>query len=68
MRYKLYDKIKMITNKYLKDNVTLGTVGIIIDDYGNNYFEVQFYDESWKETINFFAVKGDDFELIDKDM
>ena len=39
-------RIKVLNDNYIEDNVKAGDIGYILDDYGNGYYEVQFWDES----------------------
>lgn len=66
-RYECYSEVKLITDKYISDGVPCGRCGIIIEVYNDDdYYEVQFYDESGELSSVFFAVAGSEIVLVVK--
>jgi len=63
MTFKCYSKIKVVTDKYERDGISKGTLGIILEIYDEDNYEVQFLDENNELSNIFFAVKKDDFVL-----
>ena len=61
---KIFQKIKMLTNKYAEDGITEGAVGYILEIYDQNYCEVEFSDADGN-TIAVQAINKDDFIVID---
>ena len=43
---KLFIKVKISNDNYISDNVKKGDIGYILENYGDGYYEVQFWDES----------------------
>lgn len=60
MEYKLYSKVKVITNKYEEKGVFCGAIGIILEKYKTGDYEVQFLDKENEFTDIFFSVNKDD--------
>lgn len=64
-RYECYSEVRLI--KYISDGVPCGRCGIIIEVYNDDdYYEVQFYDESGELSSAFFAVAGSEIVLTEK--
>jgi len=61
---KPYQSVRLTTDKYLKDGIKKGDVGVILEDYGDMNFEVEFSDEKGI-TIALFAFPAEDLEPID---
>lgn len=61
---KIFQKIKMLTNKYAEDGIMEGSVGYILEIYDQNYCEVEFSDADGN-TIAVQAINKDDFIVID---
>ena len=66
MKYKLepYQKVKLITDKYINDGIKKGDIGVILEDYDGNNYEVEFSDKKGI-TIALFAFPKEDIELVD---
>lgn len=60
MRFKLYSKVKLITDKYQNDGVKLNSIGIVMDSYDSNDYEIQFLNQEGEPTDIFFAVNEHD--------
>lgn len=61
---KPYQTVKLLTDKYLSDGIKKGDMGVILADYGDGYFEVEFSDKNGI-TIALFAFPREDLELIE---
>ena len=60
---KLYQKVKLLTNRYIKEGLKKGDIGVILEIYNDNNFEVEFFDENGF-TIALFAFPGNELEPI----
>lgn len=65
MEFRLYSKVKLVTDKYKSNDTPVGTIGIILDSYDTGDYEVQFLDNEGNPTTNFFAVNKSDIEKIE---
>jgi hypothetical protein len=61
---KPYQKVKLLTDKYIKDGIKKGDVGVILEDYDGKNFEVEFSDNNGI-TIALFAFPKEELELAD---
>lgn len=61
---KPYQKVKLLTDKYIKDGIKKGDVGVILEDYDGKNFEVEFSDNNGI-TIALFAFSKEELELAD---
>lgn len=64
MAYNCYSKIKLVTNKYEKDGIAKGTLGIILEVYDEENYEIQFLDKDNELSNVFFAVRKDEIICI----
>ncbi|MDF9825365.1 hypothetical protein M2475_001820 [Breznakia sp. PF5-3] len=65
MKYKLYDTIQLITNKYVPIGVLKGTFGIIVEIYDEDNFEIEFIQNDAYPTGKVFPVKKEEIMLVD---
>lgn len=61
---KLYQKVKLLTDKYMKEGIKKGDVGVILEIYDENNFEVEFSDENGY-TIALFAFPKEEIEAVE---
>jgi uncharacterized protein YkuJ len=61
-----YSRIRLSTHSYEREGVPVGTVGYIVEVYGNEAYEVEFLDEN-NNTIALFSVKQDEVEPAEPD-
>ena len=62
---KPYQKVKLLTDKYLEEGIKKGDIGVILEDYDGENFEVEFSDEKGI-TIALFAFPKVELELVEK--
>jgi len=60
---KPYQKVRLMTDKYIADGIKKGDVGVILEDYDGSNYEVEFSDENGV-TIALFAFPKEDIEPI----
>ncbi len=58
-----YSRVQIVTDRYRSDGVPCGTVGIILDVYDNEAYEVEFFDDDGT-SITFFSVQRDEVKLV----
>ena len=58
-----FSRVVFVTDKYRSEGVCAGSVGYIIEVYGNNKFEVEVSDKSTGITIAQIVVSGSEIEL-----
>lgn len=63
---KVYDRVRLKTDKYLSEGIKKGDIGVILEDYEDGCFEVEFSDINGV-TIALFAFPKEDFEESDSD-
>jgi hypothetical protein len=56
-----YSRVKLLTDKYINEGVSSGSVGYVIEVYDNGY-ELEFSDKNGV-TIALFSVAPDEIEL-----
>jgi hypothetical protein len=61
---KPYQKVKLITDKYINEGIKKGDIGVILEDYDGKNFEVEFSDINGI-TIALFAFPIDDLKLVE---
>ena len=61
---KLYQKVRLLTDKYIDEDIKKGDVGIILEDHDGNNYEVEFSDENGI-TIALFAFPKEDLETVE---
>ena len=60
----LYQNVKLITDKYVKEGLKIGMTGIVLEKYDDEHFEIEWYDDSGNSVTN-FAFSVNDFEVIE---
>ncbi|MDO4729545.1 MAG: DUF4926 domain-containing protein [Bacteroidota bacterium] len=61
---KEFDIVRIITNDYCKEGVKAGDIGVILEDYKDGYFEVEFSD-SKGNTILLCSFNKNELELVE---
>jgi hypothetical protein len=61
---KPYQKVRLLTDKYIDKGIRTGDVGVILEKYNDRHFEVEFSDENGI-TIALFAFSIDELELVE---
>ncbi len=59
----LYQKVKLITNKYIDEGLKKDMIGIVLEKYNDEYFEIEWHDNRGN-SIACFAFHINDFEAI----
>jgi Domain of unknown function (DUF4926) len=59
-----YQVVRLLTNNYQNEGIKKGDIGSIIEDYGDNHYEVEFSDSNGI-TIALLALPGGELEVID---
>ncbi len=59
-----YQKVRLLTNKYIEEGIKKGDIGVILEDYDGNNFEVEFSDKNGC-TIALFAFPKEELELVE---
>jgi len=60
---KLFQKVKLLTDKYVHEGINKGDIGVILEDYDGENFEVEFSDSNGI-TIALFAFHKDEIEVV----
>jgi hypothetical protein len=60
-----FQKVKLLTDKYIEEGIKKGDIGVILEDYDGENFEVEFSD-SCGITIALFAFPKNELELIEE--
>jgi len=61
---KQFQKVRLLTNKYIAEGIKKGDIGYILEDYDGNNFEVEFSDENGT-TIALFSFPKEEIELAE---
>ncbi len=61
----LYQRVRLITNKFEDEGVKIGDVGYIIEIYNGRNYEVEFSDSKTGFTIAQIVVDETEVELVD---
>ncbi|MDR0469904.1 MAG: DUF4926 domain-containing protein [Peptococcaceae bacterium] len=61
---KPYQKVRLMTDKYIDEGIKKGDIGVILEDYDGNNFEVEFSDPNGI-TIALFAFPIEELELAE---
>lgn len=62
---KQYSRIRLLTDKFREEGVSLGDIGYIIEVYPDGNYEVEFSDSSTGVTITQIVVKESDIEIAE---
>ena len=60
---KPFQKVRLLTDKYIDDGIKTGDVGVILEDYDGENFEVEFSDNDGI-TIALFTIPGKELEVV----
>lgn len=60
-----YSRIRLLTDKYKEEGVSLGDFGYIIEVYGDGNYEVEFSDSKTGITIAQIVASNEDMELAE---
>ena len=66
---KQFQKVRLVTNKYIKEGIRQGDIGVILEVYDEHHFEVEFSDKNgltvalWFSAVLAFFCKFD-FSMI----
>jgi hypothetical protein len=61
---KQFQKVRLKTDKYISDGIKKGDIGVILEDYDGENYEVEFSDKNGI-TIALFAFPEEDIELVE---
>ena len=61
---RLYQRVRLMTDKYVSDGIKKGDIGVILEDYGGNNYEVEFFDDNGI-TIALFAFPQNELEFVE---
>jgi len=61
---KPYQRVRLLTDKYISEGIKKGDIGIILEDYDGRNFEVEFSDKNGI-TIALFAFPIEELELAE---
>ncbi len=62
---KLYSRVKLCTNKYSSEGITIGAIGYIIESYDDGNYEVEFSNKETGETIAQVVVAEEEIEIAE---
>lgn len=63
---KIYDRVKLKTDKYKEHGIRKGDIGTILEDYGDGYFEVDFSDDKGNTIALFAFPKSEMNQIVNK--
>ena len=58
-----YQKVRLCTDKYIDEGVSVGQIGYIIEVYENSHYEVEFSNPKTGVTIALIVVSESEIEL-----
>ena len=61
---KPYQKVRLMTGKYISEGIKKGDIGVILEDYDGSNFEVEFSDKNGI-TIALFSFPIEELELAE---
>jgi len=61
---KPFQKVRLLTDKYVDEGIKKGDIGVILEDYDGENFEVEFSDNNGI-TIALFAFPKSELELVE---
>lgn len=62
---KPFQKVRLLTNKYIDEGIKIGDIGVILEDYDGENFEVEFSNNEGI-TIALFAFSKKELEVVDE--
>lgn len=63
-KMKPFQKVRLLTDKYVDEGIKKGDIGVILEDYDGENFEVEFSDNNGI-TIALFAFPKSELELVE---
>jgi len=63
-KLKPFNQVMLLTDKYLAEGVRKGDIGYVLEDYGDNHFEVKFSDSSNGFTIALLFLPQKDIKFV----
>ncbi len=60
----LYQQVRLITDKYLEKGLKKGVIGIVLEKYDDEHYEIEWFDNN-DNSITFCSFHIDDFEVVD---
>jgi hypothetical protein len=61
-RFQLYDRVRVVSDRFADENAPVGTLGYIIEEYDDGAYEVEVSNPATGETIAQFAARPDDLQ------
>lgn len=61
-RFQLYERVRVVSDRFAGENAPAGTLGYIIDEYDDGAYEIEVSNPATGETIAQFAARADDLE------
>ena len=58
--FALYERVRIVTDRFAEENAPAGTLGYIIDEYDDGAFEIEVSNPSTGETIAQFAARPEE--------
>lgn len=60
----LYQTVRLVTNRFLDKGFKSGMIGVVLEQYDEEHFEIEFFDDfgNW---VGCLAFHIDDIEVID---
>ncbi|QEM81962.1 DUF4926 domain-containing protein [Halomonas binhaiensis] len=65
MKLSIYSRVRYVGSMNAKEQINLGDIGYIIEDYGDGNYEVEF-SEPCGTTRALAVIAGDELELAEK--
>lgn len=62
---KPFQKVRLLTNKYIDEGIKIGDIGYILEDHDGENFEVEFSNNEGI-TIALFAFSKKELEVVDE--
>ena len=63
-KVKQFQKVRLLTDKFVDEGINIGDIGVILEDYDGENFEVEFSDNNGI-TIALFSFYKSEVELIE---
>ena len=61
---KPFQKVKLLSDKFISEGIKIGDIGYILEDYDGKHFEVEFSDQNGF-TIALFSFPIEELEAIE---
>ena len=62
---KAFQKVRLLTDRYVNEGIKKGDIGVILEDYDGNNFEVEFFDSNGF-TIALFSFPKEEIEILER--